>query len=66
MPRKPAASPERPVGVASHPAVTSTILGARNLDQLNDTLGCLDIRLTPEARAEISALSVDPPLATDR
>jgi len=52
--------------VASHPAVTSPILGARNLDQLNDTLGCLDIDLTPEDRAAITALSVDPPLATDR
>lgn len=52
--------------VATHPAVTAPILGARTLDQLNDTLGCLDIGLTPEQRAEITALSVDPPLATDR
>jgi aryl-alcohol dehydrogenase-like predicted oxidoreductase len=52
--------------VASHPAVTAPILGARNLDQLNDTLGCLDIRLTPEERAKVTALSMDPPLATDR
>jgi len=52
--------------VMSHPAVTSTILGARNLVQLNDCLGCLDIRLSPEDRAKITALSIDPPLATDR
>ena len=52
--------------VMSHPLVTSTIIGARNLNQFMDTLSCLDIRLTPEQRAEISALSLEPPLATDR
>lgn len=52
--------------VKTHPAVTSTIIGARNLEQFRDTVRCLDIRLTPEQRAEISALSVEPPLATDR
>ncbi len=52
--------------VQSHPAVTSTILGARNMAQLNDTLGCLDIALTPEERAEIALFSRTPPLATDR
>lgn len=52
--------------VMSHPLITSTIIGARNMEQLNDTLQCLDIRLTPEQRAEITALSVNPPLATDR
>ena len=52
--------------VASHPAVTAPILGARNLNQLEGSLKALDIAMTPELRAEISALSVDPPLATDR
>jgi aryl-alcohol dehydrogenase-like predicted oxidoreductase len=52
--------------VVSHPAVTSTIIGARNVDQLDDALGCVDIDLTSEQRAEITALSIDPPLATDR
>ncbi len=52
--------------VMAHPAVTSTILGARNLDQFQDTLKCLDLRLNPEQRAEITRLSIDPPLATDR
>ena len=52
--------------VMSHPLVTSTIVGARNLDQFNDTLQCLDVRLNPEQRAEITALSITPPLATDR
>ena len=52
--------------VAGHPAVTAPILGARNLGQLNDTLQCLDIKLTVEERERISALSIAPPLATDR
>jgi aryl-alcohol dehydrogenase-like predicted oxidoreductase len=52
--------------VASHPAVTSTLIGARDLEQLNETLGCIDIKLTPEDRAKITTLSIDPPLATDR
>ncbi|MBI2433452.1 MAG: aldo/keto reductase [Candidatus Hydrogenedentes bacterium] len=52
--------------VMSHPLVTSTILGARSVEQFNDTLQCLDMKLTPEQRAEISALSINPPLATDR
>jgi aryl-alcohol dehydrogenase-like predicted oxidoreductase len=52
--------------VASHPAVTAPIIGARNIEQLKDTLGFLDVKLTPEQRAEITALSIDPPQATDR
>lgn len=52
--------------VAGHPAVTAPILGARNVDQLNEVVKCLEITLSPDERAEISALSVAPPLATDR
>ena len=52
--------------VAAHPAVTAPIIGARNLSQLEGSLKSLDIDMTPELRAEISALSVDPPVATDR
>lgn len=52
--------------VNAHPAVTASIVGARNVDQLNDTLGCLDIALSAEERAEIAALAPEPPLATDR
>ena len=52
--------------VMSHPAVTAPVMGARNLDQLNDLLGALDIQMTPEWRAEISALSIEPPPWTDR
>ena len=49
-----------------HPAVTSPIVGARNAKQIETALLSCDIRLTPEQRAEISALSPEPPLATDR
>jgi aryl-alcohol dehydrogenase-like predicted oxidoreductase len=52
--------------VMSHPAVTAPIVGARNLDQLTASLDALDVPMTPEWRAEISALSVEPPPATDR
>jgi len=51
---------------ASHPAVTAPIIGARNLAQMDDTMQCLSIRLSEEERAAITALSADPPLATDR
>ena len=52
--------------VMSHPAVTAPIIGARNLEQLEASLGALDVPMTPAWRAEISALSVEPPPATDR
>jgi len=52
--------------VMSHPAVTAPVLGARNVDQVNDLLGALEIQMTPEWRAEISALSIEPPPVTDR
>jgi len=42
--------------VLAEPRVTAPILGARNLEQLNDTLGGLEIQLTPEERAEIPAV----------
>jgi len=52
--------------VASHPAVTAPIIGARNVEQLNASLAAADLVMDPEWRAEISALSIQPPLATDR
>lgn len=52
--------------VASHPAVTAPLLGARNVAQLKDALGAAKIDMTPELRARISALSPTPPPATDR
>ncbi|MSP76709.1 MAG: aldo/keto reductase [Rhodospirillaceae bacterium] len=52
--------------VASHPAVTAPIIGARNLDQLKDSLAAVNMNMTPELRAEIAELSRTPPPATDR
>jgi aryl-alcohol dehydrogenase-like predicted oxidoreductase len=50
----------------SHPAVTAPITGARNLEQLQDSLAALDVGMTAELRDEISALSPTPAPATDR
>jgi aryl-alcohol dehydrogenase-like predicted oxidoreductase len=52
--------------VGSHPAVTAPIIGARNLDQLKDSLASVKIDMTPALRAEIADLSRTPPPATDR
>ncbi|MBS1253057.1 MAG: Aldo-keto reductase YhdN [Anaerolineales bacterium] len=52
--------------VMSHPNVTAPIIGARNVEQLEASLAALDVDMTPERRAEISALSSEPPPATDR
>lgn len=52
--------------VASHPAVTAPIIGARNLEQLESSLKAAEVEMTPELRQEISALAPEPPPATDR
>lgn len=52
--------------VASHPAVTAPLVGARSLAQLGPLLAAADIPMTPELRAEIAALSPEPAPATDR
>jgi aryl-alcohol dehydrogenase-like predicted oxidoreductase len=52
--------------VMHHPAVTAPIIGARNLQQLEPLLAAADLDMTTPQRAEISALSPEPPLATDR
>ncbi len=52
--------------VMAHPAITAPIIGARNVEQLAASLAALDVEMTPEWRAEISALSIEPPPATDR
>lgn len=52
--------------VMAHPAVTAPIIGARNLAQLEDSLTALEIDMTPELHAEISALTYEPPPAHDR
>ncbi|MBC7803303.1 MAG: aldo/keto reductase [Candidatus Parcubacteria bacterium] len=52
--------------VGAHPAVTAPIIGARNLEQLQDSLNAVKVDMTPALRAEISALSRTPAPATDR
>ena len=52
--------------VGAHPAVTAPIIGARNLDQLKDSLNAVKIDMTAALRAEIADLSRTPPPATDR
>jgi aryl-alcohol dehydrogenase-like predicted oxidoreductase len=52
--------------VASHPGVTSVLVGGRNVEQLAPTLAANSIELDQETRARISALSPAPPPATDR
>ncbi|ASA21529.1 aldo/keto reductase [Paenibacillus donghaensis] len=52
--------------VMANPAVTAPIIGARNLNQLEDSLAAIDFEMTPEMYAEISSLSRTPAPATDR
>ena len=52
--------------VMSHPAITAPIIGARSVEQLESSLAAVEVEMTDEWRAEISALSVEPPPATDR
>ncbi len=52
--------------VGSHPAVTSVLLGARDVAQLDGTLAADAIAMTPELRARLAALTPEPPPATDR
>ncbi|MCK5827766.1 aldo/keto reductase [Candidatus Bipolaricaulota bacterium] len=52
--------------VAAHPAISTPIIGARNLDQLEASLAAADFPMTRELYAEIEALSPTPVPATDR
>lgn len=52
--------------VASHPAVTSVLVGGRSVEQLAPAFAALKVSLDAETRAKISALSPEPPPATDR
>jgi len=52
--------------VLSHPAITAPIIGARSVEQLEPSLAAVDLDFTDEWRREVTALSIDPPLATDR
>lgn len=52
--------------VASHPAVTAPLLGARNLAQLEPALRALEVPMDDALRERLSSLSETPPPATDR
>jgi len=52
--------------VAGHPAVTAPIIGARSVEQLDGSLGALDVDMTADLYAAITDLSPAPPPATDR
>ncbi len=52
--------------VASHPAVTSVLVGGRDVDQVTASLAAIDLELDAATRAKIAALSPEPPPATDR
>jgi aryl-alcohol dehydrogenase-like predicted oxidoreductase len=43
--------------VLGEPGITSPIIGARTLDQLNDTLGRLDFSLTPAERSAVPSVA---------
>lgn len=44
----------------SHPAITAPILGTRTLGQLQDNMGAVGWRLTPEHKARLDAASATP------
>lgn len=52
--------------VGFNPAVTAPIVGARSLEQLDDSLTALDIEMTQELYDKVSELSYAPPTATER
>jgi len=52
--------------VASHPTVTSVLVGGRSVEQLSASFAAADLELDADTRARISALSPSPPPATDR
>ncbi len=52
--------------VAAQPGVTSPIIGARHVGQLDDALASLKIDMTPELLERLSKIAPAPPLATDR
>jgi aryl-alcohol dehydrogenase-like predicted oxidoreductase len=52
--------------VASHPAVTSVLVGGRDTQQLAPALAARELVLDAATRARVSALAPTPPPATDR
>jgi aryl-alcohol dehydrogenase-like predicted oxidoreductase len=52
--------------VGGHPSVTAPIIGARDVKQLESSLASTEIEMTEELWNDISALTPEPPPATDR
>jgi len=52
--------------VGSHPGVTAPIIGARDVAQLEPSLAAADFEMSPQMRAELTALTPPVPPATDR
>ena len=52
--------------VGANPAITTPIIGARSVEQIQPALAALDFEMSPEMYAEITALSPAPAPATDR
>jgi aryl-alcohol dehydrogenase-like predicted oxidoreductase len=52
--------------VLGHPGVTSVLIGARDVGQLDELLPAAELALSAEARAAIGAITAEPPPATDR
>jgi len=52
--------------VAAHPAVTAPIIGARNVEQLEDSLRSVTIEMNAECYDDLCRLAPTPPPATDR
>jgi len=52
--------------IMAHPGVTAPLLGARNVAQLEPSLKALELKLDPDTRQQISALTAAPQPATDR
>lgn len=47
--------------VMKQPGITSTIIGAKNLQQLNDNLSAVHLELTPEDMQQLNEVSMLPP-----
>jgi len=52
--------------VAAHPAVTAPIIGARNLEQLEESLKSVEIEMPKDLYDRISSITQKPAIATDR
>lgn len=52
--------------VQSNPAITAPLLGAHTLEQLEPALAAAEYTLSSDLHAAITALTIDPPPATDR